>query len=323
MQLVNNYLDNIKSHLPEELQQEVSDELEASIYGQVEDKQEELNRELEEKEVEAILLRIGHPMRVASSYLPGQEVVGKELFPAYKKALEIALTVTILITILAAVPAMFNKGSIIGAVISVFSSVLNSGLYVFGLVTLIFYLMGYYGVNLNEVYAWSPKNLSSKAPKLKLDRVETGFELFFSALFLAWWNDALNWPSNIILSEHTTYVSFSEEWHSIFFAVNIVVGLSILVAIHKFVTANWSKFSLAADIALSLAAIAICFQISQFEEFVVYSEEFQEHKSWDKVTSIMDNIVYGLLIFISAVSAWEIFTNFKKVIRKLSRPKIR
>ncbi len=315
MQLINNYLDNIKSHLPEELQEEVSDELEASIYGQIEDKQEELNRELNEKEIEEILLNIGHPMRVASAYLPGQEVVGKALFPAYKKALEIALTVTILITILAAIPAMFNKGSIISAGISVFASILNTGLYVFGLVTLIFYLMGYYGVNLNEIYAWSPKTLSSKTPRLKLGRVETGFELFFSALFLAWWNDALSWPANILINEQNAYVSFSDEWQSIFLAVNIVVGLSILVGIHKFVTANWSKFSLAADTALSLAAIAICFQISQFDEYVVYSEEFNEHKNWYKVTTVIDNIVYGFLIFISVVSAWEVFANLRKVIK--------
>ncbi|MCW8998467.1 MAG: hypothetical protein OQK04_07110, partial [Kangiellaceae bacterium] len=177
MQLITNYLDNIKDHLPEELQQEVCDELEASIYGQVEDKQEELNRELNEKEVEKILLQIGHPMRVASAYLPGQEVVGKELFPAYKKALEITLTVAFIIIILTMVPGLFETRSIIGSAISIFAEMIDTSLYVFAVVTLIFYLMGYYGVDLNEIYAWSPKDLKGKAPKLKISRVETGFEL--------------------------------------------------------------------------------------------------------------------------------------------------
>lgn len=316
MQLITNYLDNIKDHLPEELQQEVCDELEASIYGQVEDKQQELNRDLNEKEVEEILLQIGHPMRVASAYLPGQEVVGKELFPAYKKALEITLTVAFVIIILTMVPAMFETRSIIGGAISIFAEIIDTSLYVFAVVTLVFYLMGYYGVDLNEIYAWSPKDLKGKAPKLKISRVETGFELVIYIAFLAWWNNLFTWPADIFHEGQSATVSLSGEWIKVALSINIVMVLSVLVGIHKFIIASWTKFSLATDIALSLAAIAICFQISQFYEFVVYSEEFAQNENWETVRTIMNNIVYSFLIVISVISAWEIFSNFKKIINK-------
>lgn len=316
MQLIKNYLDNIQKYLPEELQDEVCDELEASIYGQVEDKEEELGRELNEKEIEAILLKIGHPMRVASSYLPGQEVVGKELFPAYKKALEISLTITFIIVVLAFLPGIYDGRSIIGSAISIFAELIDTGLYVFAIVTMIFYLMGYYGVDLDEIYAWSPKDLVGRTSKLQLSRVETGFELCVYVLFLAWWNDLIFVPADIFHNAQTAHVSFSPEWSSVTLSVNIVVGLSILVGIHNFALASWTKMSLAADIALSLAAIAICFQISQFSEFVIYSDEVAKHEKWEKVISIIDNIVYGFLIFISVISAWEIFSNFRKIVRK-------
>jgi len=93
------------------------------------------------------------------------------------------------------------------------------------------------------------------------------------------------------------------------------MGLSILVAAHKFVIASWTKLSLAADVALSLAAIAICFQISQFDEFVVYGKAFDKVQSWDSVRTIMNNIVYSVLIVISIISTWKIYSNLKRVLR--------
>ena len=95
MRMIDEYLNSLESFLPDDLKQEVRDELEASIYAQLEDECGALGRELNQQEQEILLRKIGHPMRVAAAYLPNQELVGNEYFPAYKKALQIALSIAL------------------------------------------------------------------------------------------------------------------------------------------------------------------------------------------------------------------------------------
>ena len=50
MQMIDNYLNSLESYLPDELKKDIRDEFEASIYDQFEERQEELNRDLTQKE---------------------------------------------------------------------------------------------------------------------------------------------------------------------------------------------------------------------------------------------------------------------------------
>ena len=314
MQMINNYLNSLESYLPEELKDEVREELEASILAQVEDQQEELGRELNEKEQETLLRKIGHPMRVASAYLPKQRLVGSELFPAYKRALEIALVLVLGIVLLVSLPSIFSRGSIIGSGISIFAQMFHTGLYVFAVVTIVFYLMDYYGANLDEIYAWSPKDLRKHSRHLSLKRLETGFELVFYVLFIAWWNDILSWPTDVWMNRQTANLSFSEEWLSVFWSVNIVMGLSVAVGFHKFVVASWNKFSLAADMALALATLVIISQILQFENYINYDGSIFEDPNWSSLATNLDYAVNSILGIIAVICIWDIASNFRKII---------
>ncbi|MFT5572256.1 MAG: hypothetical protein ACI9FR_001179 [Cryomorphaceae bacterium] len=91
MEMINNYLDNFENHLSVANAKEIREELESSILDQIEEREEQLSRSLNEQEIEALLLKIGHPMKVAAGFLPNQQLVSAEYFPAYKKVLTIAL----------------------------------------------------------------------------------------------------------------------------------------------------------------------------------------------------------------------------------------
>ena len=64
MKMIQNYLDSLESYLPDELKQDVRDELEASLMSQVEDSQETLGRDLNLVETEALLKKLGHPINI-------------------------------------------------------------------------------------------------------------------------------------------------------------------------------------------------------------------------------------------------------------------
>ena len=55
MKMITNYLSNLESYLPDDMQQDVREELEASIYGQIEDLKEQQVRQPDEDEVANIL----------------------------------------------------------------------------------------------------------------------------------------------------------------------------------------------------------------------------------------------------------------------------
>lgn len=314
MQLISNYLDKLETYLPEALQQEVREELEASIYGQIEDKQEQLERDLTPSEQEDILSKIGHPMRVASAYLPNQELIGSDYFPAYKKALEIALAITAAFVFVTAIPYIFSDKSIIGGAITIFANLVNKALYVFALVTIAFYFIQTSNVKLDELYAWSPNDLRVSIKKLSLNRVETGFEIVFYILFLAWWNDFFTWPSQIYNHDTVSSVSLSYEWKELILSINVIIGLTLAISLHKFILAGWSKFSLAVDMALALATFVILYQILQFDQFVVLKSELTDDNNWQTLKNIFDNGIYSVLAVIALVCAWDLYANFKRII---------
>ncbi len=313
MKLIENYLDSLETYLPEEMKQDVRDELKASLMGQIDDSQEELGRELTSDEIEALLKKLGHPMQVASAYQPNQHLIGADYFPAYRKALEIALALTAIISIVLAVSSAITGRSVIGAGINIFADILHNGLYVFGLVTLVFYLMESYNADLSKIYAWSAKDLKFNSKRLGLSRLETGFELIACVLFLAWWNNMIPTPSYGWANNETAKISLSAEWQSVLWSVNIVIALSIAVGAYKFVLATWDRFSLMSEIALSIATLLIIAQIVQFDQLITLTAPLEDNEILVKLITHFDKVIYSILAIVAVVSAWDILSNARKL----------
>lgn len=95
------YLKTVGTFLPSNERQDILRELSADIQSQVEEKEAELGRGLNESEVQAILKHVGHPLVVASRYRHdtrsvafGRVLISPVLFPAYWKVLKFNLTLT-------------------------------------------------------------------------------------------------------------------------------------------------------------------------------------------------------------------------------------
>ena len=315
LSMINNYLSNLRNYLPDDLKQEVSAELEASILEQIEDQQEQLGRPLNQSEQEQLLRAIGHPMRVAAAYLPNQQLIGKEYFPAYKKTLELALTIVFALIILFSVPSIFSDERILAGVASLLGNLADTGLTIFAIVTLVFYLMQKSGVSLDEIYAWSPKSLSNKADKLSLSRVEVGFEILFYLLFLAWWHDAIGLPESLQANDRLSVLALSAEWQQVALAINLIIGFSIAINIYKFAIAGWTRFSLVADIILCFAALGVLYTISQFDQYLAINIELEQNPDRDRIFKNVSNTIGYILGFIAVVNIWDIYSNVRKFLR--------
>jgi len=81
MELLDRYLHAVKFWLPKAQSQDILAELSEDIHSQIEEKETELGRKLNDSEVEAILKRLGRPVLVANRYAPQQYLIGPVLFP--------------------------------------------------------------------------------------------------------------------------------------------------------------------------------------------------------------------------------------------------
>src|SRR5260370_19372267 len=84
MELLDRYLEAIEFWLPKRQRQDIIAELSEDLRSQIEEKETELGRKLEDAEVETILKRCGSPLVVASRYRRQQYLIGPTLFPIYR-----------------------------------------------------------------------------------------------------------------------------------------------------------------------------------------------------------------------------------------------
>lgn len=68
MELLDRYLQAIRTLLPKRQQDDITKEMKDDLLSQVEEEESTLNRPLNSLELRALLQRCGHPMLVASRY---------------------------------------------------------------------------------------------------------------------------------------------------------------------------------------------------------------------------------------------------------------
>src|SRR3954452_11077633 len=89
MQLIERYLQAVKFWLPNEHKQDIVAELSEDLYSQIEEKEAEVGRKLNDNEVEAILKQRGRPVLVANRFLRQEYLIGPVMFPIYIFVLKI------------------------------------------------------------------------------------------------------------------------------------------------------------------------------------------------------------------------------------------
>jgi hypothetical protein len=91
VEVIDRYLQAVSSWLPEGHRADIVSELSEDLRSEIDDREEELGRALDEAELAALVERRGHPMWVAEGYLPQRHLIGPAMLPAYFRTLKIAV----------------------------------------------------------------------------------------------------------------------------------------------------------------------------------------------------------------------------------------
>jgi hypothetical protein len=260
MDLLERYFQAVGDYLPAKGKLDTLAELRANLMAEMEGREEELGRPLNEAEVSAVLERHGRPVIVASRYLPRYYLIGPGLFPLYWFTLLKSFPLMVLAYAAAqGVGFLFGGGSAanIGTAIARFPSVAFT---FWGVVTLGFavfeYAQGRYIEQIKWTKAWDPRDLPERTERKGPSFASRVADLIVHALGVLWLLAVPDHPYLVLgpgASLERLSLGLAPDWRVFYWQL---VGLLVLMLALK-AAALFTTAKLRRGVELTTQAIGI------------------------------------------------------------------
>jgi hypothetical protein len=321
VELVDRYLQAVRFWLPKKQQQDVDAELSEDLHSQIEEKEVELGRPLDEGEVSAILKRCGSPIAVAARFRPQGYLIGPALFPIYRFVLKMVLLwilVPVFLFIVGPVN-LVNTGDWGLASVRTLGDLWNGAFIAAAAITLIFAVLESTQAHLGLVDKWDPRSLppvqkESRKPSMLKAVCELGFGTFgFMWLLLV-----PHYPV-LIFGPAAAFLQLGPVWHSLYF---LFVGMSVIGLVRSSIILGrpqWTWFpplsqlmnTILALIVLNVTLHAVT-QPPNGQALVVLADAMQASPRYIRLAAIVNaSVLISLaaawlgLCIATVVQAWE------------------
>jgi len=246
MDLMERYLHAVKGWLPRAQQDDILAELSEDLRAQIEDRETELGRKLNEDEVAAILKKRGQPIMVASGYLPRQYLIGPAWLPAYRFVLKLVL-LWIMAPIIAfiVVPVVYltaaNPGS---ALLDLALGLPRDATATFGIITLVFASLERFQapVEGKALENWDPRKLprvpaaarSQHIPSFVfIGELVTGILWSLAWVYFGWFRPSFDFD--------TVRVALAPVWRNDFWAILLLLMSGIPAGLIGLLRPSWTR----------------------------------------------------------------------------------
>jgi hypothetical protein len=321
MEIVDRYLESVKTCLPAAQADDIIKELSENISSQIEDKEGELNRPLTEAEIEAILKQHGHPLLVASRYRQeqrnvsfGSQIIGPALFPFYIRVLKfnLGLTSVILIVVFA---ALFAGGQPIGGFPQVF---LYQLLIQFSIVTLIFWLMDKHFARFPD--RWDPRKpygvrhpaLSVSEDGPRIPRAKSASQLIALSVALFWLR-AVQHSQFLIFGPAAAFLSFSPALAQLYMPLAGLILLGMISAGINLIRPDWVRFHWLMRILRRAGGLVLCYLLVRTGNPIVIANIGRAPDA-ARVAQIVNQTVYYGILFTAVISVIHLVKDIRRVI---------
>ena len=243
MELIDRYLQAVRVWLPKS-QHDLALELAEDLHSQVEAKEAELGRPLDEGEVSAILKECGRPVVVAGRLRPQDYLIGPTIFPAYRFILKMTLLWMMLpIFVFIVGPVQLVKTGSLGAAIgSTIGAMWTGGFIAAGIITLVFVMIERTQSKLRVADKWDPRSLPPlEKPERKASGGKAACELIFNLMAFTWLLLVPYYPF-LILGPAATFLNAGPMWHTFYAPVLLLTLVSILRLSVILVRPQWVRF---------------------------------------------------------------------------------
>jgi len=236
MELLDRYLNAIEFWLPKRQRQDIIAELSEDLRSQIDEKENELGRKLNDAEVEGILKRCGSPLTVALRYLPQQYLIGPTLFPIYRFVLAMIVIGCVVprfliwLGFLIADPA--HRGSLH------MENLWLTVIYFAFFTTLAFAIVERSGVKFEDLNTWNPRKLPPVRDPNRIPRFNSLFEIAAITVFNVWFVN-LFWPGPVI-DLYGAQITLAPIWQVFFLGFLVLAAANAAFAVANLFRPYWT-----------------------------------------------------------------------------------
>ena len=237
MELLDRYLQAIEFWLPKRQRQDIIAELSEDLRSQIEEKETELGRKLEDAEVEAILKRCGSPLAVASRYRPQQYLIGPTLFPIYRFVLAVSLIGCVVPRFLIWLAFLLVDPGHRGYLHM--ENLWVTVLYFAFFTTLAFAIAERSGVKLEALDTWNPRKLPPARDPNRISRFGSLLEIAAALVFNVWFVSLFR-PRPVI-DLLGAQLTLAPEWRIFFWSFLLLAAANIAIAGVNLFRPYWTR----------------------------------------------------------------------------------
>lgn len=264
MELIDRYLQAVKFWLPKNQKQDIIAELSEDLRSQVEDREAELGRQLNESEVAEMLKQRGRPVVVANQFRPQQQLIGPVLFPIYVFVLKIVagfyLLPWVLVWIMIAIYRPPHPGlNLLSTIGSFWTSFWPMTLSMIGSVTVIFAILERAQQKSRFMEKWDPRKLPPVREPNRIKLSSSVGELTANMVLFGWWvwwAGGQWYPSHVHFASVT--VTLAPVWRYFFWGYLVMYLGNIALSAVNILRPYWTEERAAIRVFLSSAGVAIC-----------------------------------------------------------------
>ena len=320
MDLIDRYLVAVRRQLPQNLQDDIVQELGDSLRSEAEEHEQQTGRSLTSDEQAALLKQRGHPWLMASRYLPQQHLIGPALFPYYRHALKIVVFWVVLPIVLfgGALNAIYS-GDPMGVWDNVLGAAWSGAIYAVGIVTIVFAILDHEKLRITVFDRWNPASLPEPQAGRPIPRSETVIGLVFTLTFLVWWVDLVRAPEIAFVGGDPVRFVPGPIWGQLYYPIlgSLVAAVAIYLAD---LVRPWRTLAVsAADIALGLANIAIVVIVLRNGPYVEVGADPQFAERAATVTKWANVSITWTFAVIGAVMIWDVLNELWNLTRARGR----
>jgi len=329
-ELLERYLYGVKFWLPKKQQADIIAELSEDLHSQVEDKETELGRPLDEDEMMAILKRCGTPMLVASRYRPQTQLIGPALFPIYWFVLKLVLFwVLVPIFVVAVGPALIlpaanRAGAFFGVLGTLWTTLFTTA----AIVTLVFVVLERTGAALDMTEKWGKCSLPPlpKQPQPP-STTHTIFELVFALFGVLYLLAVPHYPF-LLLGPLSAFLKPAPLWNSFYWPLVVLACLSLVRHLIQVARTEWTWFAPASQLFSTVVGLVVVKYLidvaskipnGEWHPFVVLANSIQPTAQLTRVVAIVNvSILIALagtwlgLSIAAVVQTWQLVHHFRK-----------
>jgi len=318
MELLDSYLKAVKRYLPRRQKNDIADELSENILSAIEEREILLGRTLTDSEQAEILRQHGDPCVVGTGYKTsrqrlaiGWELIGPELFPAYKMFLVfnlgVALITTVIIALLLHVPITVRLFAI-----PVIAQIV--------ILTLIFTGMNFFRKRFSTPWLFGPPAL---APWQPVARWVSASGLVIWSVFTLWLLAVPHFPY-LLFGPAEAGLRLVPAWQPFYVPILLLLAVGIAQRLTNLIRPDWSWLVPVTRVAVNGVGLVLQYPIMKSFPWVMVADGTTDPAGYSQLAQKFNVwIQYGVfgwlwiyLLINGSIYAWLCVPHIRRLLRQ-------